>query len=283
MDRGNDVSRKSLLYKTGVEYGDYTINHVEGCSHGCMYPCYAMLMARRFGKIKSYEDWIKPKLVINAADLLRKEIPKYRDKIKFVHLCFTTDPFMYGHQEIAGMSIRLIELLHEAGIRCTALTKGVLPLKLAEFSKENEYGITLISLNEVFRKEYEPNSAPYDERIQSLHALHEKGFKTWVSIEPYPTPNIIEQNFKKILESIAFVDKIIFGRLNYNAIVSQYQDQKGFYNYLSCQVIDFCKKKGKEYHIKDGTMTALQQPKNNETTKTLFNSKKTSSLISNML
>ena len=25
-------SRKTLIYKTGVEYGDYTINHVQGCS-----------------------------------------------------------------------------------------------------------------------------------------------------------------------------------------------------------------------------------------------------------
>ena len=41
------IKRKSLLYKTGVEYGDYTINIAEGCSHGCKYPCYAMLMAKR--------------------------------------------------------------------------------------------------------------------------------------------------------------------------------------------------------------------------------------------
>lgn len=29
------ITRKSMLYKTGVEYGDYTMNHVLGCSHGC--------------------------------------------------------------------------------------------------------------------------------------------------------------------------------------------------------------------------------------------------------
>ena len=46
------IERKSLLYKTDVEYGDYTINHVQGCSHGCLYPCYAYMMAKRFGKIK---------------------------------------------------------------------------------------------------------------------------------------------------------------------------------------------------------------------------------------
>ena len=24
-----------MLYETGVEYGDYTMNHVLGCAHGC--------------------------------------------------------------------------------------------------------------------------------------------------------------------------------------------------------------------------------------------------------
>lgn len=272
------IRRKSLLYKTGVEYGDYTINHVEGCSHGCMYPCYAMLMARRFGKVKSYEEWIQPKLVVNAADLLIKEIPKYRDKIKFVHLCFSTDPFMYGYQEIADMSLRLIELLNEAGIKCTALTKGSLPAKLAGLSKENEYGITLISLKESYRAEYEPYSAPYDERIRSLYEQHKKGFKTWVSVEPYPTPNIIMQDFGKILDAVSFADKIILGRLNYNAVASEYRDHKGFYNHVGQQVIDFCKREKKDFHIKNGTMTGLQQPKKNDSSKTLFNNKLDASL-----
>ena len=60
------IERKTLLYKTGVEYGDYTINHVLGCSHGCMYPCYAFLMNKKFGKVKDYKDWITPKIVSNA-------------------------------------------------------------------------------------------------------------------------------------------------------------------------------------------------------------------------
>lgn len=34
----NSMIRKSLLHKTNVEYGDYTINHAEGCSHGCFIP-----------------------------------------------------------------------------------------------------------------------------------------------------------------------------------------------------------------------------------------------------
>ncbi|MGE5633427.1 MAG: hypothetical protein ACM3TR_20370 [Caulobacteraceae bacterium] len=125
-------------------------------------------------------------------------------------------------------------------------------------SSQNEYGITLISLNEDFRKEYEPYAAPYIERISSLYKLHKAGVKTWVSIEPYPTPNFVEQNFSEILNVISFVDKIIFGRLNYNLMVTKYPGYKDFFNELSNEVISFCRKNNKEYHIKEGTMTVCK-------------------------
>ena len=72
----------------------------------------------------------------------------------------------------------------------------------------------------------EPGSAPYLERIKSLKRLHDAGCKTWVSIEPYPTPNILDQEILPILETISFADKIIFGRLNYNKQVTAYKDYK---------------------------------------------------------
>lgn len=243
-----------MLYKTGVEYGDYTINHVQGCAHGCKFPCYAMMMAKRFGKAKTYEEWCEPKIAINALDILDKEIPRLRNKIKSVHLCFSTDPFMYGYEEISKMSIAIMKKLNNAGIKCTVLTKGVLPIELAKLSPENEYGITLVSLNEEFRNDMEPNTAPYQERIESLRALHDAGCKTWVSMEPYPTPNFIEQDLNGILETISFCDKIIFGRLNYNKKVSEYIDAKTFFNNSAREVITFCERHNKAYHIKEGTI-----------------------------
>ena len=249
------IKRSTLLYKTGVEYGDYTLNHVQGCAHGCKYPCYAMMLARRFGKAKAYEEWCQPKLAENALEILDKEIPKYKHKIKSVHLCFTTDPFMYGYDDVSKMSIQIIRRLNQAGIKCTVLTKGILPIELADLAPENEYGITLVSLDEQFRQEMEPNTAPFLQRIQALRALHDAGCKTWVSIEPYPTPNFIEQDLGEILDAISFCDKIIFGRLNYNKRVSEYRQHREFYNELAETVIAFCQRNGKQYHIKDGTIT----------------------------
>lgn len=244
-----------MIYKTGVEYGDYTINHIQGCAHGCKYPCYAMSMAKRFGKAKTYEEWCEPKLVENTLEILDKEIPKYKDKIKSVHLCFTSDPFMFGYDEISEMSIAIVKKLNNADIKCTVLTKGILPIVLSELSSENEYGITLVSLDEDFRKEMEPNTAPYDKRINALKALYDAGCKTWVSIEPYPTPNFVKQDLREILNAVGFCDKIIFGRLNYNKKVSEYKDYKKFFNDCAQIVIDYCKENNKAFHIKEGTIT----------------------------
>ncbi|MCM1236265.1 MAG: radical SAM protein [Ruminococcus flavefaciens] len=192
----------------------------------------------------------------NTLQLLQQEIPKLKNKIESVQLCFTTDPFMYEYEEIAKMSLNAIEVLNNANIKCTVLTKGILPIKLAEYSRDNEYGITLISLDESYRKEMEPHAATYQARLEAMKALHDAGCKTWVSIEPYPTPNLIDQKLDELLETISFTDKIIFGRTNYCKEVSAYKQHKKFYNEQAKYVIEFCKKKNIYCHIKEKTITA---------------------------
>ena len=253
------VERKSMLYVTGVEYGDYTMNHVLGCSHGCKYPCYAFLMKKRFGQVSSYENWLEPYLVSNTLEILDKEIPRLKSKITSVHLCFTTDPFMFDYGEIEAMSLAAIRKLNAAGIKCTVLTKGLLPDLLASYSKDNEYGITLISLDEKYRERTEPGAAPYAERLAALRRLHDHGCKTWVSVEPYPTPNLIRQDIGDILDAIAFTDKIIFGRTNYSTEISAYTAHRDFYNEQAHRVIDYCTEHRIAFHIKDGTITKKEK------------------------
>ncbi|MCL2520352.1 MAG: radical SAM protein [Spirochaetaceae bacterium] len=254
----NTTTRKSMLYKTDVEYGDYTMNHVLGCSHGCLYPCYAFLLARRFGKVATYEEWCKPKLVSNTLEILEQEIPRLKSKINSVHLSFTTDPFMYGYDEIKEVTIAAIKKLNMANIPCTVLTKGLLPIELSELSTKNEYGITLISLDENYRKRIEPGAASYINRIAALKVLHDKGCRTWVSIEPYPTPNLIKQDVLTILNAVSFTNRIIFGRTNYSKEVSAFTKHREFYNEQARVVIQFCKEHNIDFHIKDGTLTEVK-------------------------
>lgn len=265
------IKKKSLLYKTKVEYGDWTINHLLGCKHGCKYPCYAMMMAKKFGWIKDYNDWLNPRIVENSLELLENEIPKYRDKISFVHLSFMTDPFMYDIEknclipEIKEMTMNIIRLLNKENIKVTVLTKGIYPEELLDtnqFLQTNEYGITLVSLNNDFKREFEPYSASFKERISSLKKLSDNGLITWASIEPYPTPDLDSsaQNIEELLERLKFVKKIIFGKLNYNRLAyygnsptSKWQNNEMFYEDMAKKVIEFCQKNNIKYHIKFGT------------------------------
>ena len=102
-----------------------------------MYPCYAFLMNKRFGKVKDYKDWITPKIVSNAVDLLEKEIPRLRTKIKHVNMCFSTDPFMYRQKEVSKLSLQIIDTLNSNGIPVEVLTKGVYPVELVGISKSD--------------------------------------------------------------------------------------------------------------------------------------------------
>ena len=58
-----------------------------------------------------------------------------------LHLLFTTDPFMYQYKEVQDMSLAAIKKINEAGVRCSVLTKGILPIELAQLSVDKLYGI----------------------------------------------------------------------------------------------------------------------------------------------
>ena len=158
---------------------------------------------------------------------------------------------MYQYPEIQKMSLTSIKMLNESGIKCSVLTKGVLPLEPADLSKENEYGITLITTNGAFRKRMEPGSAPWKKRLAALRALHDAGCNTWVIIELFPTP---KQDLQVLPEEVSFVDRI-FGRMNYSTEVTAYTQHKQFFNGRASEVIAFCNERGISYHIKDGTIT----------------------------
>jgi DNA repair photolyase len=246
------ITRKSLIYKSGL--GFYCVNHVLGCSHGCRYPCYAFSMAKHYGRAAGYDQWCRPKLVANALELLDKELPKFRKKIKpgesldefRIHLCLTTDPFMVGWPQIRSMSLQIIEKINAFGLTCNVLTKGILPEALAEerFKKDNQYGISLVSLDEGFRRRFEPGTASYKDRIAALRYLHDHGCSTYVHIEPYPTPNIIKQDVETLLQAIAFVDSLYFGEWNYNSLPDKYPDRQSFYEQQTQKVEAFCRKHG---------------------------------------
>lgn len=241
------IERKSLLNKSRL--GFWCINHVQGCTHGCRYPCHAFMLARRYGRVRDRAEWCRPKLVGNALQLLDRELGRRRT-IECVHMSLTTDPFMVGAPEVTVRTLEVIERINRAHIRCSLLTKGVLPAALADerrFRRDNTYGISLVSVNEHFRRRWEPGAAPYAERIAAARALHDRGCRTLAHIEPYPTPNLIQQDIRELLERVAFVDHVFFGRWNYNAQVREYWQSEAFYAEQAENVGAFCADRGIEF------------------------------------
>lgn len=259
------MQRRSLLYESKVEYGGWTINHVLGCAHGCKYPCYAMSLAKRTGRVTSYEMWCEPQIVENAMDLLEDELRRYRGRIDSVHLSFTTDPFMWDasadapNNEVADLTTAIITRLNEDGIKVTTLTKGVYPDGFIELASslhpDNQYGISLVSMSETFRLEWEPGSAPAPSRVAALQRLADAGAITWVSAEPYPTPNVDETaaDPSALLAGIGFVDKAVFGRWNYNKLVNSYPEAEQHYLDVAGRFAQWAERHEKVLHIKRGT------------------------------
>jgi len=204
------------------------------------------MMGKSYGRTASYEEWCRPKLVSNAAELLERELRRLKEKPDYIYFSLTTDPFMTGFPEIEAMSLKLIKLINEHDIAVSILTKGRLPAALADrgnFPAENIYGISLVSLDETFRERWEPGAAPYAERVQALRFLHEKGRSTLVHMEPYPTPNIVTQDLGSILNDVEFVDSIFFGGWNYNAQAAKFPDRGAFYWEQRDILRNFCEKK----------------------------------------
>jgi DNA repair photolyase len=164
---------------------------------------------------------------------------------------------MYQQKEIIDLSLKVISRLNQDKLKSICISKGIYPKELAKkdiYGSQNEYGSTVVSLSENFKKRHEPFAAPIKERIKALKFLHEAGLKTWVSMEPYPTPNLIKQDLLEILNEIAFVDRIVFGKWNYNGIIGYFSDNKNFYNNAAYEVIKFCKERNIDCHIKKGTI-----------------------------
>jgi hypothetical protein len=71
--------------------------------------------------------------------------------------------------------------------------------------------------------------------------LHHEGLKTRAHIEPYPTPNIQEQNPEELLNEIKFVDEVFVGKWNYNKLPKEYPGAESFYSAIFKDAGTFCK------------------------------------------
>jgi len=209
-----------------------------------------------------YIRYIKPGEIRFPKNDLCSLVKKQMDaglKTDGVFISFNTDPLLQCN---LLSTVKITCLLREKNIPVAILSKmGVVPVAGRTFygnERGIKHGMTVKSLDESFRKTHEPNALSISERIKTLRVAHAENEYTWISDEPHPCPAIHKQDDHAFWESINFVDFVIYGKWNYNALTST-PKSRDYYSENVPKFIDFCNDYGIRYHVKSDTMKFIKK------------------------
>lgn len=193
------------------EYGDLAINIYTGCPHACWY-CYAPAVLRRDKEV--FQGNVRPRE--NIVEEVCKQLQRGNIQDKLIHLCFTCDPYPTGCDSMVTREV--IKAIKDSGNHVQILTKGDGTRDLDLLDENDWYGITytgypIETLSDSVPPPGEPGSMPLLRRLKSLRVAHDKGIKTWVSVEP--ALDVVDVlNFLELRP--AYIDKWTFGKLNHH-------------------------------------------------------------------
>lgn len=230
----------------------YACNVALGCPNDCTY-CYGPLATRR-----SRADWLDMKLPKRKpCELVQEQLTKISMKypLRFLNtegffLSFLTDPFHPLNQQNTN---DLITFLMSGSSHHRLATLSKLGIADVEYAGVRA-GVSIASLDEDFRKMFEPNTALLKARLRMLCVANQRGY-SWVSLEPYPCSEIWKQPLEPLLEELKFwgINLIVFGKWNYD---SRARTERARIEYAEDIriVTDFCKSNNIGLHIKSETM-----------------------------
>lgn len=193
------------------EYSSLAVNLYTGCGHGCEY-CYAPaaigVSKNTFANPEPREGIIE-KLIMDSRRLAEQ------NEHGPVLMCFTCDPYQPIDEQYR-LTRQAIQVLHSHNIKVLILTKGGRQAgrDFDLLTVGDWFGVTLTNLDDAFSLKWEPLAALPDARINSLHCAHDKGIKTWVSLEPVLYPEITLEIIRKTHN---FADMFKVGTLNYHS------------------------------------------------------------------
>jgi DNA repair photolyase len=195
-----------------LEYAPLAVSAYRGCAHGCIY-CFAPASTKRKREMFLVPSARKDFLKNLESDLIKLSTA---GDSREVLMSFTTDPYQ-PCEEWFGLTRASLKLFNQYGIHYSILTKGgkrsMEDLNLiSERPDLGRYATTLTLWKPEDAVKWEPQAAPWPERIMALKRARELGIRTWVSIEPVIDP---AQSTYLIAESLPYVDEYRIGTLNH--------------------------------------------------------------------
>ena len=192
------------------EYAPLAVNLRVGCEHGCLY-CYGPRAAHK--KRDAFHSQVRTRENILAN--LQDDAVSLKGDDREILLSFLSDP--YSPEEMTSCLTRqALEILIEDGLRFTILTKGGIrasrDFELLARYKKASFGSTLVLTSQKDADCWEPYAAPVRDRIKAVKLAHDKGIRTWISMEPVIDP---AQAIQLVKELHPVVDHWKVGKLNY--------------------------------------------------------------------
>ena len=225
------------------EYAPLAVNHYAGCSHRCAYCYVPTIPPYKFSKTPRADFHRSPHPRKNVIDQLRRDCRKIHGQGQKVLLSFTTDPYQPIDTEY-HLTRQVIELLHQYNYAVQVLTKGGSRAihDLDVFNQRDAFATTITFMDESDAQRWEPGAASIADRIYAIHAFHEAGIPTWVSLEPVIEP---EQSLAAIQSLAPFVDLFKIGTLNHHPRAKTIN-----WPQFAQSAMDLCESLGAPYYLK---------------------------------
>ena len=173
----NQISVRSVITKSNLPVGEYSVNPYVGCTHGCKY-CYASFMKRFTGHTEPWGTFIDIKVWPEI-----KNPGKYAGKELFIGS--VTDPYL-PQEVIYGRTRALLEQLKGSGAKISIATKSDLILRDLDLIKtfpEARVSWSVNTLDEDFQKDMD-QAASIGRRLAAMEAFHRSGVRTTCFISP---------------------------------------------------------------------------------------------------
>ena len=209
----------TIIYKPkgeALEYAELGLNYFKTCSHFCRY-CYVpnspwIDRGEYHGAVNVKDN------ILNRVEAAAKKLSKKQEVIPPIHMSFVGDPYQPAEKELK-VTRNIIKILIKYNLPFQILTKGGM-LATRDFDLLKNYpqcsfGVTLTSFSNELCKEWEPNAASWQDRVQSIIMANRLGIKTWVSLEPVIVPH---ETLEIIKQMYRFVDHWKIGPLNYHKL-----------------------------------------------------------------
>ena len=210
----NEVQCKSIITESGLPASRYSINPYIGCQHGCVY-CYARFMKRYTKHTGEWGSFVDIK--INAPSVLAKQLDSSTKTFQGTTLIGSVTDAYQPLERKYKITRALLEVLLSHQMDISILTKSYNVTRdvdlLSQF-KSCSVGVTITSLDDAFRKHFEPLASSVKQRIDALKVLKQNSIKTYVFIGPI-FPGFTD--IPRIVEAVRdYTDSIMAESLNYS-------------------------------------------------------------------